>query len=92
MIAKTALPSRCTYAMIASDTFVIIVPVDCGLPFLVTPGDDLSAYLDIPFVRLNKTVALRDGKSVQGSVFRGRKTTAGDELHIHELLNSLFNT
>jgi hypothetical protein len=74
--------------VIASDEFVVIVPHD-GLPFVADPGADLSEYVGSHF-RVNKTVVLKHGRSLAGSVFRAREMTAGDELYILELLNQRF--
>jgi hypothetical protein len=75
--------------MLKDDDFVVIVPVN-GAPILAIPGEDLSPYVAQPFTRLGKMVALKDGRTVSGSVFRGRETTAADEIRIIELLNKLF--
>ena len=75
--------------MLNSDDFVIIVPRE-GLPFIADSGSDLSKYVDGPHFRVNRSVALKDGRNLQGSVFRARETTAADELHIHDLLNQRF--
>lgn len=75
--------------MINSDDFVIIVP-SAGLPFIADTDSDLSKYVDGHHFRVNRSVALKNGRSLQGSVFRARETTAADELHIHELLNQRF--
>ena len=75
--------------MLNSDDFVIIVPRE-GLPFIAEPGADLSPYVDGHHFRVNRTIALKDGRSIHGSVFRARETTASDELHIHDLLNQQF--
>lgn len=74
--------------MLNTDDFVVIVPPQ-GLPVLAKPGEDLSPYVGELF-RVNKTVVLRDGRSLSGSIFRGRETSASDELHIMDLLNQQF--
>ena len=75
--------------MIHSDDFVAIVPTD-GLPFLAGTGDDLSEYVGERYLRVNKTVTLRDGREIRGSVFRARKTTAADEIHLMDLIKQRF--
>ena len=76
--------------MLNSDDFVIIVPRE-GLPFIAEVGADLSPYVDGHHFRVNRTIALNNGRSIQGSVLRARDTDAADELHIHHLLNQRFN-
>jgi hypothetical protein len=75
--------------MLNTDDFTIVVPID-GAPRLIQPGDDLSPLVNSDCNRLNKTVALKDGRSIKGSIFRARATTAADELGIMELLNAHF--
>lgn len=72
-----------------SDDFVVIVPTQ-GEAFLAEPGDDLSLYVGQHFTHLNKAVALKDGRHLQGSVYRGRETSASDEVHILDLINQQF--
>jgi hypothetical protein len=76
--------------MINADDFVAIIPRD-GLPFLAEPGADLTEYLDQNFFRISKTVVLKGGQSLTGSVFRSRETTAADEIHMTDLINQRFN-
>jgi hypothetical protein len=75
--------------MLTSDDFVITVPRQ-GLPFIAEPGGDLSQYVDGHHFRVNRTVALRSGRSLTGSVFRARELSASDEIHIQDLLNQRF--
>jgi len=75
--------------MLTSDDFVIIVPIK-GLPRLAAAGEDLSPYIGTSFSRANKTVALKDGRAVQGSVFWAGARSAAAELQILELLNAQF--
>jgi hypothetical protein len=72
--------------MIIPDEFVIVVP-RVGPPFITEPGADLSEYIGNQFFRVNKLVALDNGRSLSGSVFWGREKSAGDEFHIMHLLN-----
>ena len=60
------------------------------MPFVAEPGSDLSEYVGNQFFRVSKTVALKNGRSVTGSIFRGRETNASDEIHILTLLNERF--
>lgn len=73
-----------------NDDFVIIVPRDARkVPFLVDPTSDLSEYVG-EFIRVSKTVQRYQGKSVSGSVYRGRETTVSDELTIMDLISATF--
>jgi hypothetical protein len=75
--------------MLTSDDFVIIVPRQ-GLPFIAEQGGDVSQYVDGHDFRVSRTVALRNGRSLTGSVFRARELSASDDIHIQDLLNQRF--
>ena len=75
--------------MLNTDEFVIVVPRE-GAPTLAQPGGDLSPYVGSGYTRVSKVVALKNGRSVQGSIYRARETTAADELEIIDLLNQQF--
>ncbi|MDB4915628.1 MAG: hypothetical protein JWM95_3272 [Gemmatimonadetes bacterium] len=76
--------------MLTTDDFSILVPVD-GPPRLVLSSSELVSFGDGPKdFRKNRVIALKDNRTVQGSVYRKRDTSASDELHIFELLNSRF--
>lgn len=76
--------------MLNSDDFAIIVPPN-GEPRLVQLGEALSPFAVPPFTRVNKTVVFRGGRSIKGSIYRGRTTTAADELQIMGLLSVAFD-
>src|SRR4051812_36278759 len=76
--------------MLNTDDFLILVPLD-GLPKLLPTGADVSEYVGQRGVlRVNKTVALNDNRSVTGSIIRLRETSAADEIHIMDLMNRHF--
>lgn len=75
--------------MLHSDEFVFLIPLD-GLPVLAEPGDDLSPYVGVPFERFTETFALRNGRSVKGSIFRAKPMNAGHHLYIVDALNEKF--
>ena len=61
------------------------------MPFLAAPDSDLSPYVG-EYLRISKAVQLHEGRSVHGSIYRGRDTTASDELVITDLITGLFGT